>query len=131
VSGVSAARDAPIPPFRNDRCAVRRRNPGRRVAGFGEDLPVEPGGSRSARLFWDREIRSCAERHRPPAIGVIIDACLDDRAGRSIARKLRIAESQVLRAPIDTGNDRVGGALELVIKAAPDQFSEHRIGGTA
>ena len=41
----------------------------------------------------------------------------------------RSEKREMMGAPIDAFDDRVGGALQLVVEAAVDQPAEHRIGG--
>src|SRR5665213_2851930 len=61
-------------------------------------------------------------------IRVIIGPRLDDRASGGVAGHLQIAEAQMMGAPVDSGNDGVGGPLQFVVEAPLHQPAEDRIG---
>ena len=69
-----------------------------------------------------------ASDRRAPSVRVVIAPRLDDRPGWRIAGHLEIGELEMMGAAIDAGDDRIGGALQLVVQAALDQPAEHRIG---
>ena len=94
---------------------------------LGEKLPVEPGRTRRRHLRLDRKIRARGERQASPSVRVVIDAGLDNGARQRIAGHLEIGELEMMGAPIDACDDRVGAPLQFVVEAPLDQFAQHRI----
>ena len=75
-----------------------------------------------------REVRPRGERQALAAVGVVVGARLDDRAGLGVAGHLQIGEAKMMGPAVDAFNDRVGRPLQLVVQPTLDQPAEHRIG---
>ena len=91
---------------------------------IGYNIQVAVDGKNKPRS----KIRTCGEQQAAPYVRVVIGPRLDDRPRRRVAAHLKIGELEVMGAPIDAGDDRVGGPLRLVVEASLDQLAEHRIG---
>ena len=77
---------------------------------LGEELAVEPGRPRRRHLRLDRKIRAGGERQATTSVRVVVDPRLDDGSRRRIAGHLEIGEPEMMGAPIDASDDRVGAS---------------------
>ena len=74
------------------------------------------------------EVRSHGERHPLPALAVLEAAQLDDRTGLAIAGCLDVGKLDMVGAPVCAVDHGIGGAGELIVKAAFDQATDDRFG---
>src|SRR5579863_1267438 len=72
-------------------------------------------------------VRSNSQRESVPTVGVLIGACLHDRARRSVAGQLNILELKMVRPAVDPFDDRIRGAPQFVMEAARHQPTAHGI----
>ena len=104
--------------------------PAAKIAAVARQVAaVEPGGARRADLRRQVHVRAHGERHALAALAVLEVAQLDDGAGPAIARRLDVRKLDVVGAPVDPVDDRIGPADQFVMEAAIDQPADHRLGG--
>ena len=101
-----------------DLAAESARTQGGRFTS--DKLAVEPGGAASLDLRVDGQVGT----HRQgdaPANGILELAELDDAARRGVARSVEINQANMVSTSVDSVDNGVGGALELVIEPARDK----------
>jgi hypothetical protein len=98
----------------------------RRLAG--EKLPIEPSGAIRRDLGLDRQVGSGGKRQPLAAPSIFIGPDFDNGARHGVAGELDVRETDMVRAPIDALDDRVGGPRQFVIEAAGDEAAEHWLG---
>ena len=62
-------------------------------------------------------------------MGILIGTRLDDRARRGITGEFKVRELKMVRPAIDSFNDGIGGAFQLVMQASLHQAAEHWVAG--
>src|SRR5208337_2548570 len=75
-------------------------------------------------LRLDREVPSGGERQTLVAAGIVVSSRLGGCPRLGVARHLQVGECEMVRAPVDAVDDRVGRTFRLVIQAALDQSAE-------
>src|SRR5579863_7920274 len=94
-----------------------------------EKLAVQPRRSRSVDLLLQGEIRSDGQREPFPALGVLIAARLNDRAGRGVTCQFKVSELKMVRSAVDPFNDGIGRAFQLVMQTTLYQAAKHGVTG--
>src|ERR1700735_1025030 len=75
-----------------------------------KQLAIDPGRTRCRNLRLDRLIGSRRERRAFAPLAVLIGPHLDDRTGFGVSSYLQVGKNEMVRASIDTVNNRVGRA---------------------
>ena len=86
-----------------------------------DKLAVEPGGAASLDLRVDGQVGTHRQGDAPAANGILELAELDDAARRGITRSVEVGEADMVSKSVDSVDDGVCGALELVIEPARDK----------
>ena len=89
-----------------------------------DKLAVEPGGAASLDLRVDGQVGTHRQGDAPAANGILELAELDDAARRGIACSVEVGQTDMVSTSIDSVDNGVGGALELVIEPARDKPSD-------
>ena len=101
-----------------DLAAESARTQGGRFTS--DKLAVEPGGAASLDLRVDGQVGTHRQGDAPAANGILELAELDDAARRGVARSVEINQANMVSTSVDSVDDGVCGALELVVEPARD-----------
>ena len=92
-----------------------------RLGSRRQQLPVEPGRPARVNLSFERQIRTHQQAFAPPPLAVGPSACFDDGAGCCIARLVQNGKVKIVCAAVNSFDDRIGLARQLVMETALDQ----------
>jgi hypothetical protein len=92
-----------------------------------DKLAVEPSGAASPDLRVDGQVGPNRQGDALAANGILELAELDDAARRGIARSVEVGEADMVSTPVDSIDDGVCSALELVIEPARDKPPDERL----
>lgn len=93
---------------------------------LADELAIEPRRARRGDLIGEREVGPDRQRGARLTLPVLEAAKFDDRARRGIARRLQPGEADMVRAPVDAVDHRVGRTGQLVVQATLDQATDDR-----
>ena len=86
-----------------------------------DELAVEPSGAASPDLRLDRQVGTHRQRDALAADGILKPAELDDAARRGVACGVQVGQANMVSTSVDSVDNGVGGALELVIEPTRDK----------
>ena len=86
-----------------------------------DKLAVEPGGAAGLDLRVDGQVGTHRQGDALTANGILELAELDDAAWRGITRSVEVGQADMVSMSVDSVDDGVCGALELVVEPARDK----------
>jgi hypothetical protein len=86
-----------------------------------DKVAVEPGGAASLDLRVDGQVGTHREGDALAAKGILELAELDDAARHGVACSVQVGQANMVSTSVDSVDNGIGGALELVIEPARDK----------